>query len=317
MTDAEMVDATIRGSGRHSALAADSEAFSGTMNDVESIDTLIRQVWDSPDAEALRRLRDVPFVAHNIPLGPGIGTRPGEPFISETGRARAIRDALKLFVEPPLSAKTAVDLGCLEGGLSFELRRAGLSVLGVEGREENLRKCLLLRDYYKALDGLAFELHDVRDFEPQNNFDVVVCSGLLYHLDDPAGYIGRLGRLTAEGGMLYLDTHVAPEDIDLAGCAYSQELSPIKTTIVEGARIRYREYRENVSMPESSIGNSLSLWMDTASHLDLLSRAGFGRVFELHGYHGMEEPALARTYCRKYFVALKGPSGTGGPATLR
>lgn len=279
------------------------------MNEIESIEKALRQLWDSPDADALRRLRDVPFVAHNIPLGPGIGTRAGEPFISETPRARAIRDALGFFVKPPLANKTAVDLGCLEGGLSFELRRAGLNVLGVEGREENLRKCLLIRDYYQALGGLDFELHDVRDFEPRGRFDVVVCSGLLYHLDDPAAYIGRLGRLTAEGGMLYLDTHVAPEDADLAQCAYVRELSPIKTMAAGEVPIRYREYREDVSMPESSIGNNLSVWMDTASHLDLLSRAGFGRVFELHGYYGMGESALARQYCRKYFVALKGPAG--------
>ena len=272
------------------------------MNEVESTEKLLRQIWDSPDADALRRLRTASFVAHNIPLGAGIGTRPGEPLISETGRARALRDALELFAG---KARTAVDLGCLEGGLSFELRRAGLEVLGVEGRAENFAKCLLIKDFYQALGGLDFLLSDVRAFEPAQAFDVVVCSGLLYHLDDPASYIGKLGQLTKPGGMLYLDTHVAPAEDDLAQSAFVAELSAFKSTRSGDCEIRYREYRENVALPESSIGNAVSLWMDTASHLQLLARAGFGRVFELHGYYGADEPVLARKFSRKYFVALK------------
>jgi 2-polyprenyl-3-methyl-5-hydroxy-6-metoxy-1,4-benzoquinol methylase len=281
------------------------------MTSAALIEQQIRKAWEHPDEAVLRRLQAERFVGHNIPLGPASGTCPGEPLISETGRARAIRDALRLFVPSPLAGKTAVDLGCLEGGLSFELRRAGLEVLGVEGREENLRKCLLVREFYKDLGGLDFVLSDVRAFDPGRTFDVVVCSGLLYHLDDPAAYILQLGQLAAEGGMLYLDTHVAPEEGDFAQCAFTAELSSQKTAIANGVEIRYREYRENVTMHESSIGNTVSLWMDTASHIELLSRAGFGRVFELHGYYGAGEPALARKFCRKYFVALKGPAAEG------
>jgi len=275
------------------------------MPPLESIDDRIRQIWSAPDTAVLRQLDAAKFVAHNIPLGSTEGTRTGEPFISETGRARALRDALKLFAG---TARTAVDLGCLEGGLSFELRRAGLEVLGVEGRAENFAKCLLIKDFYKALGGLDFLLSDVRAFEPVQAFDVVVCSGLLYHLDDPASYIGQLGTLTMPGGMLYLDTHVAPAEDELAQSAFVAELSPFKTTNSGDCEIRYREYRENVALPESSIGNAVSLWMDTASHLQLLARAGFGRVFELHGYYGAGETALARKFSRKYFVALKDPA---------
>ena len=274
----------------------------------ESIHRKILQVWRSPEAPVLRKLRETRFVAHNIPLGENFGTRPGEPLISESPRAKAIHDSLERFVRPTLSGKTALDLGCLEGGLAFELCRAGLNVLGVEGREENFQKCLLIGEYYKAVGGLDFSLQDVREFKPRSSFDVVLCSGLLYHLEDAASYIGELGRLTSADGMLFLDTHVAPEDADLERSVFRELLSALRTARIDGLEVRYREYKEDVLQPESSIGNTTSMWMDTPSHLELLCRAGFGRVFELHGYFGPDEQAVKRKYSRRYFVALKEPA---------
>jgi 2-polyprenyl-3-methyl-5-hydroxy-6-metoxy-1,4-benzoquinol methylase len=265
----------------------------------------VEQVWRSPDVAILTRLRQAQFVAHNIPLSQTEGTRPGEPLIAESPRTIAIHESLRRFAGPDLAGKTALDLGCLEGGLSFELRRAGLDVLGVEGRAENYQKCLMIRAYYAALGRMEFVHSDVRTFHPRQPFDIVVCSGLLYHLDEPASYIHELGRLTQPGGMLYLDTHVAPEDADLPACEFAGFVSELKTTTVGGGRIRYREYSEDVALPESSIGNRYSVWMDTASHLEVLFAAGFTRVFELNGYFGPGEQALKQRYCRKYFVALR------------
>ena len=269
------------------------------------IEERIRAAWDDVDGAALRRLRDAQFVAHNIPLTRTLCTRPGEPLISESPRTVAIHESLERFVQGGLRGKTALDLGCLEGGLSFELWRAGLTVLGVEGRKENWQRCLLVRDHFRASGEMEFVHADVREFRPGKSFDVVVCSGLLYHLDDPAAYIGVLGELTAAGGMLYLDTHVAPEDGDLAECEYRELLSPWRSKAASDMEIRYREYAEDVTLPESSVGNRISLWMNGASHLELLCRAGFARVFELNGYFGQGESALKRRYARRHFVALK------------
>jgi 2-polyprenyl-3-methyl-5-hydroxy-6-metoxy-1,4-benzoquinol methylase len=265
----------------------------------------VEQAWHSPDLSVLAQLRQAQFVAHNIPLTQTERTRPGEPLISESPRTIAIHESLQRFAGPDLAGKTAVDLGCLEGGLSFELRRAGLEVLGVEGRAENYQKCLLVRTNYAALGGMEFVHSDVRAFQPKQAFDVVVCSGLLYHLDQPAAYLSELARLTEPGGMLYLDTHVAPDDEGLPACEFAGSLSALKTATIAGTQIRYREYSEDVALPESSIDNSYSVWMDIASHLEVMFAAGFTRVFELNGYFGAGEQALKQRFCRRYFVALK------------
>ena len=269
------------------------------------VEDQIRAIWHDPDPMSFQQLQTMQFVAHNIPLNETLCTRPGEPLISESPRTIAIHESLERFVPGGLRGKTAVDLGCLEGGLSFELWRAGLTVLGVEGRKDNWERCLLVREHFRAGGKMEFLHADVRDFRPGKSFDVVVCSGLLYHLDDPAGYIAVLGELTSPGGMLYLDTHVAPEDADMPECEFRKCLSPLRSRSALDLEIRYREYLEDVTLPESSVGNPISLWMNGASHLELLHRAGFGRVFELNGYFGEGEPALKRRYARRYFVALK------------
>lgn len=271
-----------------------------------AIEASLSTIWNAPDSLARQQLLATPFIAHTVPVTHTVSTRPDEPLIALAPRTRAIHDALSLFVPNGGADRSAVDLGCLEGGLSFELRRAGLNVLGVEGREDNYQRCLLLKAYYAALGGLDFHLGDVRDFRPGRTFDVVVCSGLLYHLDDPAAYIQQLGALTSDGGLLYLDTHVAPEDSDLAESIFRPNLSPIKTATLGGQDVRFRTYEEDVSLPESSIGNRQSVWMDTPSHLGLLHAAGFHRVFDMSGYYGADEQVLKRRYHRRYFAALKG-----------
>lgn len=269
------------------------------------IEERIRATWHDPDTFSLQQLLKAQFISHNIPLAVALCTRPGEPLISESPRTVAIHESLERFVPDGLRGKTAVDLGCLEGGLSFELWRAGLTVLGVEGRKDNWQRCLLVRDYFRAQGEMEFVHADVRQFRPGKSFDVVVCSGLLYHLDDPAAYIAVLGELTSAGGMLYLDTHVAPEDVDLHECEFRESLSSWRSKPILDLEIRYREYAEDITLPESSVGNPISLWMDGASHLNLLNCAGFSRVFELNGYFGSGESALKRRYARRYFVGMK------------
>jgi 2-polyprenyl-3-methyl-5-hydroxy-6-metoxy-1,4-benzoquinol methylase len=265
----------------------------------------VRAAWARADAQAVSDMQQAGFISHNVPLSATECTRPGQPLIGESPRTVAIHDLLRRLVPQPLAGRRAVDLGCLEGGLSFELWRAGLQVLGVEVREDNLARCRRLQAYYGAGGEMEFLQADVREFRPARPYDVVVCSGLLYHLDDPAAYLHALGELTAPGGLLFLDTHVAPEDVDLPACEYRPWLSPLMSREQDGLTLRWREYAEDVTKAESSIGNAVSLWLDADSHVELLLRAGFARVFEPAGYYGPGETALKRRYARRYWAALK------------
>jgi hypothetical protein len=174
----------------------------------------------------------------------------------------------------PFDRMRLLDLACLEGvyGLEFALR--GAQVVGIEGREENLAKARFARDCL-GLANLDLRQGDVRRVSPdrEGRFDVTLCLGILYHIEDPAlfDFIMTLGRMTTR--LLVVDTHVA-----LRG----------KTTVRwEGADWNGRRMIEHApgSTPDqvrdrrwSSLDNPTALWLTEASLLRLLTRAGFTSI---------------------------------------
>ena len=100
-----------------------------------------------------------------------------------------------------------VDLGCLEGGYAVEFAKLGFQTLGIEARQDNLDKCNFVKSDLQ-LSNLEFVKDDVRNVENYGQFDIVLCYGLLYHLNDPVSFIRTLNRVTKK--LLLLSTHYAP-----------------------------------------------------------------------------------------------------------
>lgn len=288
-----------------------------TMTDTTDSEHRIRARWQAPDLERLDRIVEARWSAHNIPLTEARSTimDPSQLLIGDEPRTIAIKRHLDLFLKPRTSSEypgRLIDLGCLEGGVSFEMARAGFDVLGIEGRQANYEKCRLIADYYR-LPNLDFLHLDVKELAPDRHglFDAVICCGLLYHLDDPSGFLRQLSALTHAGSVLFLDTHVAPPDQALADCVFRDTLSEL-VEIEDGAHGYagrwYQEYPESGSSdnPWASVSNHRSFWPTHSSLLFALSDAGFRFVHELHGSRDIrEEHELKRRYSRVYLIALK------------
>lgn len=270
--------------------------------------------------DELQRLH---WTSHNIELAPGVHTLPGQPLLRDEPRARTLHRELQRFAAPPgsrsgsLAGQRALDLGCLEGGFSLELARQGVQVLGIEGRDSNFVKCQALAEHF-ALPQLGFELSDVKALHPerQGRFDLVLCLGLLYHLDDPAAFLAQLGRdLTNERAVMFLDTHVAPpDDAALAGFEGRSALSPLVTTQHEGhdyAGRWYHEYDSAAPAPDeawTSVSNPRSFWPTEAALITMLIRGGFSGVYPVYGNFEIgQEFALRREYSRAWYVVVKEP----------
>src|SRR5438132_8218599 len=86
----------------------------------------------------------------------------------------------------PLNTLRVLDLACLEGQYGIEIALHGADVLAIEGREANLAKVRFAKDIL-SLDNLKVLLDDVRhlDVHRHGHFDIVLCLGILYHLDVP------------------------------------------------------------------------------------------------------------------------------------
>jgi hypothetical protein len=152
---------------------------------------------------------DIEFTSHNIRLDDGSLTKPDKRYSMDANEsflsARRLLDSV--FPGDKHHYRLA-DLGCLEGGFAVEFARMGFQVLGIEVREANIAAC----NYVKAntnLPNLEFVKDDARNIAKYGLFDVVFCSGLLYHLDKPKEFLNTLSAVTTK--LLILQTHFSTD----------------------------------------------------------------------------------------------------------
>ncbi|MBC7604854.1 MAG: methyltransferase domain-containing protein [Ramlibacter sp.] len=187
-------------------------------------------------------------------------------------RAR-INQIVTDFVRKPIAEVRVLDLACLEGDYSAEFAMRGAQVLGIEGRRTNVERA---RERFR-LPNLEFVQDDVRNIsrEKYGEFDVVLCLGILYHLDAPDCF--KLLESIAEvcTGVAVIDTHVSDirsETVNHRGKDY--------------AGWRYVEYVRPPSQQEeeastwASIGNVRSFWPTKPSLVNAIVDAGFTSVYD-------------------------------------
>jgi tRNA (mo5U34)-methyltransferase len=106
-------------------------------------------------------------------------------------REDAVRNVLTDLREK-LQLKTAIDVGCGLGHFTKFLHSLGFEAEGVDAREENVAEA---RRRYPEL---RFQTANVEDIEPGKfgKFDLVLCLGLLYHLQNPFRAIWNLEAMT-------------------------------------------------------------------------------------------------------------------------
>jgi SAM-dependent methyltransferase len=242
------------------------------------------------------------WTAHNCQLAPGLWTmRPGSVNFDEKTR-RCVRIAQDFF-GPDLSGVRVLDLGAGEGGLSLEFAARGANVMCLEGRRMNIAKA----EFSASALGLEidFRCQDVRHLRADERYDLVVCFGLLYHLDASSAVrlVETIGQMTER--LLILDTHFsleAPAVVDLDGRAYRGH--PVREHAVgTGAEAK-------AGQAWASLDNETSFWLSKPSLLNLLARVGFNTVYEVSSplvfdYWDRHTEARMRYRDRATFVSAK------------
>jgi 2-polyprenyl-3-methyl-5-hydroxy-6-metoxy-1,4-benzoquinol methylase len=106
--------------------------------------------------------------------------------------------------------KTAVDLGCGVGIFSKFLTDLGMEVVGVEGRLENITEA------QRRYPTIKFNQWDVEDPAIANLglFDLVLCTGLLYHLENPFRALRNIAKLV--GQFIIVESVVHPDKRPIA-----------------------------------------------------------------------------------------------------
>ena len=156
-------------------------------------------VWGegpSPTSELAALAKSAPFM-YEWDLGGGIRTRAIGPELQDVHNTRAaimgpvIRDAWS-------EDESAIDLACSEGWFSHRLLDWGArQVFALDVRRENIHRAKLINEQLQS-PGIYFEVADVFDLPPLEPVDVVLCVGLIYHVENPIGLL-RIARALTRG----------------------------------------------------------------------------------------------------------------------
>ncbi len=151
------------------------------------------------------------FYRYQLPSGVEVPTTHNGALdaIHET-RLQMLDRALAPHYPNGLSSASAIDLACHQGFFSVELAKRGCkSVTALDARTEHIEDTNLIRDVYE-LDQIKTVQCDVHAAHPKQlgTHDIVLCFGLLYHLENPVGAL-RVARSLCQG-VCVVETQVVP-----------------------------------------------------------------------------------------------------------
>ena len=181
------------------------------------------------------------------------------PFVFDLEESQRLVEArggfLRRFVadfKERLGLRTALDAGCGVGHFSRLLQQMGLRVTAFDARPENVEEAR------RRHLGIDFHVADVEELRPQEfgTFDLVLCFGLLYHLESPLRAVRRLRAMTGKllliesvcvpgrAPLLYLRDEAVAEDQALNAVAcYPSEGALVKMAYRAGFPAIYRAVR--------------------------------------------------------------------------
>jgi 2-polyprenyl-3-methyl-5-hydroxy-6-metoxy-1,4-benzoquinol methylase len=216
-------------------------------------------------------------------------------------RLRRLVQVAADVMKKPLSECRVLDLACLEGHYAIEFAMHGAEAVGIEGREISIRKCNFTKNDL-GLNNLSFFQDDVRNLsiEKYGHFDIVICSGILYHLkaSDLPCIIQAMADVCT--GILLLDTFIA--------------LSSQTTQNVDGVILHGHHYFEHSSDDKeqtkqeklwASIDNASSFWLTAPSIVNQLMHAGFTSVSDI-----LTPNMPGNMVDRKTYLCIKGKAIT-------
>lgn len=166
-----------------------------------------------------------------------------------TTRAAVVGDLLT-HLKGQLTLKTAIDVGCGMGYFSAYLDSLGLEVTAVDGRGENVEEA------GRRVPHVRFHTQNAEDraLPDLGRFDLVLCFGLLYHLENPFAAIRNLHALTSH--LLLVESVIFPGS------------EPMMALVDE--------------VPNADQGlNNIAFYPTEACLVKMMYQAGFPNVFRL------------------------------------
>jgi 2-polyprenyl-3-methyl-5-hydroxy-6-metoxy-1,4-benzoquinol methylase len=111
---------------------------------------------------------------------------------------------LKNFSLDEIKQMSIADVGCYDGWILQSLSDLPFAeIVGIEPRENNIAKAKIIRELLGIPSRIKFEIGDI-DALGKQQFDIVICTGVLHHLDSIPMAIHKLRSACKK--MLFLET---------------------------------------------------------------------------------------------------------------
>jgi len=160
---------------------------------------------DMTEGQLRERVQELAPFHHAVELPHGVNTY--VPDKARRGVERTRIDSIMRHGWPQLlqacggslKGKRVLDIACNCGGFTVEAVKAGAAyALGVDIVDKYLDQANFIRDAL-GYDNLEFRNVDVYDLsaETVGSFDVVLCFGILYHLEDPIRGMKAMSNLAS------------------------------------------------------------------------------------------------------------------------
>jgi SAM-dependent methyltransferase len=139
---------------------------------------------------------------YTVNLGDGVvirATVDDEPSWTKANAvSRAIFSFLLAKYVGPISGAKVLDVACSAGHFSFLFASMGARVRGFDHDEKAIEQARFIADQLSKewTGSTSFAVGDLETFRAEEQYDLVFCSGLFYHLRDPLGGAQNLKNLT-------------------------------------------------------------------------------------------------------------------------
>ena len=140
------------------------------------------------------------WTSGNMQIGNEEGLKGRSAFFTE--RIREI--LLKNFTIDEMKTFSVLDIGCNDGWVLHELSDLPFArMVGIEPREKNIAKGRKVRNILNIPTRVEYKIGDVDTLE-DDIFDIVICAGLLYHIESIPNALRRIRKVCRR--MLFIES---------------------------------------------------------------------------------------------------------------
>ena len=237
---------------------------------------------------------------------PGVTSGP-MPLFSADGRPSIAAQYLGL-TPGSLRGMSVLELGPLEGAHTYQLAKLGAeNILAIEANAEAFLKCLVVKEILQT-PRCRFLLGDCLKFllEGNDTFDLIFCSGILYHMENPFELIKAI---SAHTDRVYLWTTYCNPDVSAALARLP------KPVVCDGLELTF--YEQAYADPE--VG---TFWGGNSPTSSWLSKEDIELCFRHFGYDltvhvdepGINGPCITATGIRQASALRRGQCLLSTPA---